>query len=187
MSEKREQITETALKLFCENGFQNTSTAMISREAGVATGTLFIYFPVKEELITTLYVESKNKLAAFLKEGISRQKTPKLKMKHIWMRSCEWAEEHPYAFQYIQMVSASPYVSDVALKKGSSVSDFAEKFLLTAIKDASIARISTPLFFSLFEGLLTSTANHIATLRSTKSKERIVEQSFGIFWGGVAK
>lgn len=187
MSEKREQITEAALKLFCENGFQNTSTALISREAGVATGTLFIYFPVKEELITTLYIESKNKLAAFLKEGVSRQKTPKLKMKYLWLRWNKWAEEHPYAFQYIQMVSASPYISNVALKKGSSVSDFAEKFLLAAIKEGAVARITTPLFFSIFEGLLTSTANHIATLRSIRSKERTMEQSFEIFWKGVSR
>jgi AcrR family transcriptional regulator len=187
MSEKREQIIETALKLFCENGFQNTSTALISREAGVATGTLFIYFPVKEELITTLYIESKNKLAAFLKEGISRQKTPKLKMKHLWLRWNEWAEEHPYAFKYIQMVASSTYISGVALKKGSSVSDIAEKFLLTAIKDGTITRMSASLFFTIFEGLLTSTANHIATLRSAKSKEKIAEQSFEIFWKGVSR
>ena len=40
-NDKREAILETALVLFTERGFYGTPTAMISREAGVTTGTLF--------------------------------------------------------------------------------------------------------------------------------------------------
>ncbi len=187
MSDKRDQITEAALKLFCENGFHDTSTAAISREAGVATGTLFLYFPVKDELIITLYIESKNKQIAFMKEGLSRQKTAKLKLAHIWRRGQEWAEKNPYAFQYMQMVSGSPYSAFVARKKVASISDLGEKFVTAAIKDGALARISLPLFFSLFEGSMTSTTNHISLLRSAKSKQKIGEQSFDIFWRGVSK
>ena len=46
-TDKREAILETALVLFTERGFYGTPTAMISREAGVATGTLFFYFKNK--------------------------------------------------------------------------------------------------------------------------------------------
>ena len=187
MSDKKELIQEASLKLFCESGFQNTSTAMISREAGVATGTLFLYFPTKEELINALYIESKKALAAYLKEGITKQKSAKLKIKHVWMRAHEWALENPYAFKFIHMFSASPYISNVARKKVVSTSDFAEKFVLAAIKEGAVARISVPLFFSIFDGFWSSTVSHLVTLRGSKSKEKIVEQSFEIFWKGVSK
>ena len=38
--DKRDAILETALVLFCERGFYGTPTSLISREAGVATGTI---------------------------------------------------------------------------------------------------------------------------------------------------
>ena len=47
-TEKREAILDTALVLFTERGFFGTPTSMISKEAGVATGTLFFYFKTKE-------------------------------------------------------------------------------------------------------------------------------------------
>ena len=59
VKDKRTAIIEAALKLFTERGFHGTSTAEISKEAGVATGTLFNYFPTKEDLINSLYFEVK--------------------------------------------------------------------------------------------------------------------------------
>jgi AcrR family transcriptional regulator len=46
-SDNREKILTTALTLFTERGFFGTPTSLISKEAGVATGTLFFYFPPK--------------------------------------------------------------------------------------------------------------------------------------------
>ena len=46
--DKKTAIMESALKLFTEREFHGTSTAQISKEAGIATGTLFNYFPTKE-------------------------------------------------------------------------------------------------------------------------------------------
>ena len=44
VDDKKKKILESALKLFIEKGIDNTSTALISKEAGVATGThLFIF------------------------------------------------------------------------------------------------------------------------------------------------
>ena len=62
LKEKELQILNASLKLFVENGFHGTSTAEISKSAGVATGTLFHYFKTKEELINRLYLYSKESM-----------------------------------------------------------------------------------------------------------------------------
>jgi AcrR family transcriptional regulator len=46
----KKAILAAALKLFAEKGFYNTSTRAVSREAGIAEGTLFNYFETKEDL-----------------------------------------------------------------------------------------------------------------------------------------
>lgn len=48
--ETRQRILDTARKLFCSKGFQQTTTRDLAVEASIATGTLFNYFPSKEHL-----------------------------------------------------------------------------------------------------------------------------------------
>ena len=45
------EILETALRLFTEQGYDETSIAQIAREAGVSQRTLFRYFGGKEDLL----------------------------------------------------------------------------------------------------------------------------------------
>ena len=51
---RREQILETALKLFAARGFDVTSTKQIAKEAGIAEGLIFHYFPTKASLLTAI-------------------------------------------------------------------------------------------------------------------------------------
>ena len=73
-SGNREKILDTALRLFTQYGVDATPTARISREAGVSTGTLFHYFPDKDELVGALYVSIKKEMAA----GARRNDNPAL-------------------------------------------------------------------------------------------------------------
>jgi AcrR family transcriptional regulator len=51
---RREQILETALKLFAAQGFDATSTRQIAKEVGIAEGLIFHYFPTKASLLTAI-------------------------------------------------------------------------------------------------------------------------------------
>ena len=46
----RLQIAETARRLFLERGFEAVSVAEVARETDVSVGTVFNYFPTKEDL-----------------------------------------------------------------------------------------------------------------------------------------
>jgi len=48
--EKYNKIIDAANKLFNEKGYYNTTTADISKEAGVATGSVYAYFNDKKEI-----------------------------------------------------------------------------------------------------------------------------------------
>ncbi|MEE9128377.1 MAG: TetR/AcrR family transcriptional regulator [Phycisphaerales bacterium] len=54
----RERILDAARKLLDDKGFERATTRDIAIEAGIATGTLFNYFPSKEALALTILGEA---------------------------------------------------------------------------------------------------------------------------------
>jgi AcrR family transcriptional regulator len=67
-AERREQILKTALKLFAERGFDATSTRQIAKEAGIAEGLIFHYFPTKASLLTAILEDRLESRRAFRSE-----------------------------------------------------------------------------------------------------------------------
>jgi AcrR family transcriptional regulator len=53
--EKKSEIALSAIKLFCDKGIQQTSIDEIAKSAGVAKGTIYLYFKNKEEIIFTIW------------------------------------------------------------------------------------------------------------------------------------
>lgn len=53
--EKRCDIALSAIDLFCEKGIQQTSIDEIAKSAGVAKGTIYLYFKNKEEIVFAIW------------------------------------------------------------------------------------------------------------------------------------
>jgi len=56
--EKRDRILTAARELFDAHGFHGTSTRAIAERAGVGTGTVFVYFPDKRDLLLRLFYDT---------------------------------------------------------------------------------------------------------------------------------
>ena len=70
--ETRERILDTALRLFRERGFDETTMRDIATEAGVATGAAYYYFRSKEELVMAFYVRTADEAREALPAAIAR-------------------------------------------------------------------------------------------------------------------
>jgi len=53
--EKYQAIIEAAVKVIAENGYHNSQVSKIAREAGVADGTIYLYFKNKEDVLISLF------------------------------------------------------------------------------------------------------------------------------------
>jgi len=56
-NEKYHRIIEAATKVFAKNGFYQSRIAQIAKEAGVADGTIYIYFENKDDILISLFEE----------------------------------------------------------------------------------------------------------------------------------
>lgn len=185
MSEKREQIVAAALKLFCQKGFQNTSTAAISKEAGVATGTLFLYFKSKEELINALYSKTKNAMAAHVQQDLPVEAAVETQLRHCWRRAADWALPNPYHYRFSSMFSNSPFISKLTREEAASSFLFMQDIVEKGIREGSITAMDKHLFISLFSGQLHATITFLENQPSSSHQEEVLEQAFRIFIKGV--
>lgn len=62
-TDKQQKIAETAVKMFAEKGYANTSTSEIAKEAGVAEGTIFRHYGTKDNLLLSV-------ILPFIKESL---------------------------------------------------------------------------------------------------------------------
>ena len=53
--DKRQRILDAALKVFAERGFYNAKVSEVARTAGVADGTIYLYFQNKDDLLIQLF------------------------------------------------------------------------------------------------------------------------------------
>jgi TetR/AcrR family fatty acid metabolism transcriptional regulator len=61
--DKPQQIVDAAVRVFARNGYYNSRVSDIAREAGIASGTIYLYFKTKDEILVTLFRE---KMAAWV-------------------------------------------------------------------------------------------------------------------------
>jgi TetR/AcrR family fatty acid metabolism transcriptional regulator len=55
IGDKREAILRAAIKVFARNGYFNSKVSDIASEAGIADGTVYLYFKSKEEVLHSVF------------------------------------------------------------------------------------------------------------------------------------
>lgn len=61
-TEYKKELLESCFNLFSKKGYNNVTMREISKEIGVSTGTLYHYFPTKEDILENMfdYIKEKN-------------------------------------------------------------------------------------------------------------------------------
>jgi AcrR family transcriptional regulator len=92
--EKRNALLAAATDAVASSGVA-ASTLMIAKDAGVAEGTLFRYFPTKDDLFNQLYLDLKSDLLGFLAAGLPADAGIKVQFQHLWSRFIDWGVSSP--------------------------------------------------------------------------------------------
>jgi len=73
---KRHRILRAAIRIFSQRGFFNSKVSDIARAAGVADGTIYLYFKNKDDLLISLFEEKMGEIVAEVREQVSREDAP---------------------------------------------------------------------------------------------------------------
>src|SRR5438132_2339373 len=73
---KRERILRAAIDVFAQNGYFNAKVSDIAKAAGVADGTIYLYFDGKEDLLVNIFREHTRNYLQSLERDLTHARRP---------------------------------------------------------------------------------------------------------------
>jgi len=75
--DKRERILSAAERIFARHGFFAAKVSDVAKEAGVADGTIYLYFKSKDDLLISLFERRMQPVNHTLRTAIATDNTPR--------------------------------------------------------------------------------------------------------------
>lgn len=150
---KRERIIAAAAKLFGDKGYHRTTTAEIAESAGVAAGTIYIYFSSKEELLVAVFEEFLGKHMERLRNGVEAEPTPEKKLVRLLALGLELMYANPDSARIFlsQLRQSTEMITTVAKRSSRAYKDIIEGILTEGARtglcrDVDVAAAASMLF-----------------------------------------
>ena len=81
--DKRDAILRAATKVFAQNGFFQSQVADVARVAGVAAGTVYLYFKGKDDLLVSIFERSMSEVLAEGRAAVSEIADPAERLRRL--------------------------------------------------------------------------------------------------------
>ncbi len=183
---KRRIILSTAMKLFNERGFYATPTSLIAKKAKVSVGTLFNYYPTKNELINEIYLDIKVHSKIMFLELIEECKSHHDNLLSMWTAVIKWGINNPDEFTYSELYLNSPFKKSLVNEK---VMDAYKKFrdsILIAISPSTVCVKYPEYSYYYINEAIHATIKFINN-NYVEDEQKFIRASFDLLWFGFSK
>ena len=107
--EKERAIAEATFRLVAESGLAALKMSDIARAAGIATATLYVYHPSKDELLTKLYEQAKTATATRLMQAYDPKAPLRARARAVWLAMLHNRLTHFAEASFQEQFAASPW------------------------------------------------------------------------------
>lgn len=182
--EKFRAIADATFTLVEQTGLSGLTMAAIARKAGLATGTLYVYFKSKEELVNALYAQAKTATAARVMHGDDPGAPFRSRFQRMWHNLLKNRLTHSAEVVFQEQYYNSPWFSeanrDLSARLFKDWIDMIEKARAQQI----LKDVPTMLLASSFMGSVRETAGLLRSGVLTDSEAHLA-QAFGVCWDGI--
>jgi len=182
--DKLRAIAEATFTLVEQTGLSGLTMAAIAREAGLATGTLYVYFKSKEELMVALYEQAKTSTTASLMQGDDPQAPFRSRFQRMWMNWLEHRLTHYAQVVFIEQYYNSPWFSEESRNLSARLIKGWIDLIESAKAQQILKDVPTVLLINSFGGSVRETTNALRS-DALKRTEANLAMAFGLCWDGI--
>jgi len=187
---KRERILQSALRVFARKGFYNSKVSEIASAAGVADGTIYLYFKSKDDILISLFEDRMTWLIERLTTELDEEATTLDKLQRYVELHLAVAIESPELAEFItvELRQSSKFVKEYANPKFNEYLRILRNLIARGQEEGVLRTdleprvVSRAIFGALDEILLTAVLSQRAT---EELVEAWAEQVSRIFFYGL--
>jgi TetR/AcrR family fatty acid metabolism transcriptional regulator len=161
--DKPQQIIEAAVRVFARKGYYNSRVSDIAREAGIAAGTIYLYFRTKDDILVTLFRDKMAQFVGSLHKAIADEPDAVSKLSRLIRLHFEMLEEDPQLAEVVQVELRQGQ----KFFRGASSHEIASYFaLITSVLEEGVAegrfraglpvKVTTKALFGAMDQMATS-------------------------------
>jgi TetR/AcrR family transcriptional regulator, fatty acid metabolism regulator protein len=186
---KPQQIIDAAIRVFARTGYYNSRVSDIAREAGIASGTIYLYFKTKDEILVSLFRDKMAEWVAFARREIATEADPVAKIRRLVALHFSVLEANPDLAEVVQVELRQGH----KFFRGASAHEISAYFeLIGGVLEEGIAsgqvrrdlpvKLATKMLFGAMDQLATSWVLGKRAYRLSDAAEAVAT----IFLKGVA-
>lgn len=190
VTDKREAILRAAIKTFARKGYFNAKVADIATEAGIADGTVYLYFKSKEEVLHSVFDRT---MEEFIEEGrreIAEIKDPKEKLRRIanlHMEKMGADRDLAVVFQ-VELRGSTKFMEEFSAAGFAKYLDIIKKTIeegqkVGAFRTDLKAIVVAKMFYGALDEMVTNWILSKKTYPLTPMADEVVK----VFFGGIEK
>lgn len=149
---KIEAIFEATLKLVQKSGFNGLKMADVAKAAGMATGTLYIYFKNKDVLINELFLSLKRSKTSRMMQGYREDDSFEKNFRTLWFNYLELSLTEPERMLFIEQFAHTSFLTKKTKQQGDQLLEPLISFLETGMQKKIIRKLPVAILLSQLMG-----------------------------------
>ena len=178
------QIYSATLKLVEEMGIAGITMRQIAREAKMATGTLYIYFKDKNELINTLFAKCRKSSISIYFKGYNEDEPFTRGFKRAWNNIFRHRMENFEEGVFLEQCYHSPFIGESNKEMGQRLIQPMYKLMERGKREKKIKDLDT---FLLLTYMIASVIEMVRFARYSGNPiaEKRMDEIFSLCWQGM--
>jgi AcrR family transcriptional regulator len=177
--EKSRDLLQAAVQEIALAGL-GASTAKIAKAANLAEGTLFTYFPTKNDLLNELYFELKSEVYRRVNDSFPHKGDLRQRARHVWVGYLSWAIEQPDERKVSVQLNVSDVITD-ATRQRVAAQNGAVAPTLKEVAGKGAFKEMPPGFVSSAMAAMQDAVMDMISKRP-RQKAMLIEKGFEAFW-----
>jgi AcrR family transcriptional regulator len=177
---KREAIIEAALEIFARQGYEETTIAQIAAAAGVAVGTVYLYFHNKREIYTQSSIDMTKKISAALRDPriltLPIEQVPRAMIETVFRLS----HENRAIMSMFQVDIQSSEELRQHKDADGEITEAVDTFLRSAIENGQLAPFDTTTYAKILFGMVNSALFECFCVQEGRDEEAIREKTIEV-------
>jgi len=181
---KIDQIYKATLKLVNEKGLAGITMSEIAKEAGLATGTLYIYFKSKDELVNALFAFCRKASAEVYFKNYDPAKPFKIGFKTIWLNLLKYRIDKFQQAVFVDQCYHSPYITESNKEITKKLFQPLYKLVERGKAERLLKNIDNFLLLTHMVGTINEVVKHTHYNGKPLTKN-MIRQMFNMCWDGI--